>query len=90
MEITTIDIAFVLATVAFFKANLNLKGGTILFSAFLAVLFVAFIPDLVALYPAAAPYVEKIIFIVKLFLTAPGVWDLGTQIGSKIKNLPVG
>lgn len=71
-----IDITFVLAAVAFFKDRLNLKGNYVLLAAFVAVLFLAFLPDLVALAPQSAYAVEKIVFIVKLFLTAPGLWDL--------------
>lgn len=89
MEITVIDITFVLAVVAFFKERANLKGWYSIGAAFLAVLFIAFLPDIVALFPQAQAAVDKIVFIVKLFLTAPGIFDLVTNVGEKIRNAPV-
>lgn len=90
MEITVIDVTFVLAAVAFFKEHANLKGWYAIGAALVAVLFVAFLPDLVALFPQAQQAVDKIVFIIKLFLTAPGLFDLAADVGAKIKSAIVG
>lgn len=89
-NLNLIDVAFVIATVAFFKQQLGLKGWKNILSAFAAVLFVAFLPDLVALFPQSAAAVDKIVMIVKLFLSAPGIFDAAVDIGVKIKNASVG
>lgn len=85
-----IDVAFVIATVAFFKQQVGLKGWYAIASAFAATLFVAFLPDIVALFPQSAFAVDKIVLIVKLFLSAPGLFDAIVDIGAKIKNASVG
>lgn len=86
-----IDVTFVIAVVAFVRARApQLKGDAVLGVAFAAVLFAAFLPDIVALFPQYAPAIEKAINILKLFLSAPGIWDAAAALGSKIKNTPVG
>lgn len=85
-----IDVAFVIATVAFFKAQFGLKGWYAIGTALVTTLFLSFLPNLVALYPAAGPAIEKVIGIVKLFLAAPGLFDAAVDLGSKIKNSAVG
>jgi len=80
-----IDVAFVIATVAFFKNRTNLKCWTAIATAFITVLFLAFLPDVVALFPGSQYAVEKIVMIVKLFLSAPGLYDAVIDVGSKIK-----
>ena len=81
-----LDIAFVLAAVAFFKERLNLKGWGAIGAALVATLVVAFIPELLAAFPLAAPYLEKVIRIVELFLMAPGIFDLAVDVGTKINK----
>ncbi len=85
-----IDVAFVIATVAFFKNRANLKGWNAIAMAFVTVLFLVFLPDLVALFPASQYAVEKIVMIVKLFLSAPGLYDAVIDVGSKIKLAATG
>lgn len=85
-----IDVAFVIAAVAFFKNRAGLKGWSAIATAFASVLFVAFLPDLVALFPGSEYAVVKIVTIVKLFLSAPGLYDAAIDIGSKIKKAAVG
>ena len=85
-----IDVAFVIATVAFFKQQAGLKGWANLGVAFVTVVFLAFLPDLVALIPGSAYVVEKIVTIVKLFFAAPGLFDAAVDIGAKIKNAAIG
>lgn len=84
-----IDVAFVIAAVAFFKQQFSLKGWYAILSAFVATLFVAFLPDLVTLFPQSAFAVDKIVIIVKLFLSAPGLFDAAVDIGTKIKKAAV-
>jgi len=75
-----IDVAFVLGAVAFFKKQFNLSGWQPVLVAFLAVLGVSFIPELVAAFPQAAPILEKVVRVVQLFLTAPGLFDLAVDL----------
>jgi len=81
-----LDTAFVLAAVAFFKERLGLKGWYVIGAALVATLAVAFIPELLAAFPLAAPYLEKIIRIIELFLLAPGLFDLAVDVGKKISD----
>jgi hypothetical protein len=35
-------------------------------------------------FPLAAPYLEKVIRVVELFLIAPGLFDLAVDVGRKV------
>lgn len=85
-----IDVAFVIATVAFFKQQAGLKGWANLGVAFVTILFLVFLPDIVTLFPGSAYVVEKIITVVKLFFSAPGLFDTAVDIGAKIKKAAAG
>jgi len=78
-----IDVAFVLAAVAFVKAQFGLKGWGAVGLAFVLSLGLAFVPELLAAFPLAAPNIEKVILIIQLFLTAPGLFDLAKEFNSK-------
>lgn len=86
-----IDVTFIIAVVAFIRARApKLQGDAVLFVALLVTLAAAFIPDVAALFPQYQEYIERAINIIKLFLSAPGLWDAAAALGSKIKNTPVG
>jgi hypothetical protein len=70
-----LDAAFVIAAVAFFKAQMELTGRKVLLAAFGVVLFVAIEPPIVALFPLAAPVISAVVGAVKLFITAAGSVD---------------
>ena len=78
-----IDVPFILAVVAFFKNRFNLRGDSVLFVAFLAVLLVSFTPDIIHAFPQAVPYLERIIQLGKLFFMAPGLYDLAVDFQEK-------
>lgn len=81
-----LDTVFVLAAVAFFKERFGLLGWKAILVALVASLVVVFIPDILAAFPLAAPYLEKVIEVVKLFLIAPGLFDLAVNVGQKIQS----
>lgn len=86
-----VDVTFIIAVVAFIRARAPyLKGDAVLGLAFAIALLAAFLPDVAALFPQYQEVIEKAINIVKLFLSAPGIWDAAAALGSKIKNAPVG
>lgn len=76
MEQIIFDGVFVLAAVAFFKERTGLRGWYAIGAAFVASLLVVFLPELAGLFPNSAATVEKVITVVKLFLTVPGLYDL--------------
>lgn len=71
MEIA-LSIAFVIAAVAFFKEQLKFGGYWSLLAAFVIVLIVAWLPELVAFFPASGPFVDKFVLVVQLFIGAVG------------------
>lgn len=85
-----VDVTFVIAVVAFIRARSALRGDAVLGVALAVTLFAAFLPDIAAFFPEYQWIIEKVIVIVKLFLSAPGIWDAAAALGSKIKNSPVG
>lgn len=86
-----IDVTFVIAVVAFIRARAPyLKGDAVLGVAFAIALIAAFLPDVAAFFPQYQWAIEKTVTIVKLFLSAPGIWDAAAALGEKIKNAPVG
>ena len=78
-----LNVAFVISAVAFFKERLQLKGYWPIGAAFLVSLVVAFTPDLIALFPAMQIYLEKLVTVVALFISAPGIFDLATDVTTK-------
>jgi len=81
-----LDTVFVLAAVAFFKERFGLFGWRAIVAALVASLVVVFLPDALALFPAAVPYVDKLVLVVKLFLVAPGLFDLAVDLGNKLQS----
>lgn len=79
MEIV-LNVAFVIAAVAFFKQQFHLSGWQPIVCAFVLALLVAFLPDIYLLLPVAKPIVEKVVFVIALFLAAPGVFDLAVDL----------
>ena len=78
-----VDVAFVLAVVAFFKAQFALKGLAPIGAAFAVAAFVVFLPDLVALVPGSSDVVQRVADLLKVFLAAPGLFDLAVNLKSK-------
>ena len=85
-----IDVAFVLAVTAFLKEQLGLSGKKVLLAAFLAVLFVMYVPLVTAMFPVVAPWLDQFVQAVMLFMTAAGSFDLVANLGSKIRNSSAG
>lgn len=81
-----LSVAFVVAAVAFFKERFGLFGWQALLSAFGVCLVVAFLPDLEALLPQYSAAIDKIVLIVTLFISAPGIFDLAVDVGKKVQQ----
>lgn len=78
-----LDVAFIVACVAFFKEQLDVKGKIVLLYVFLVALAVAFAPLLVASFPVAGPYIEAVLKVVGLMLAAAGSWDALRQLAAR-------
>lgn len=74
MEIV-LDVAFVVAVVAFIKTQFEVTGKAVLFWAFVVCLVIGFAPLVAGLIPAISPFLEVLIKVVVLFLSAAGSWD---------------
>lgn len=83
MDTFVVDTVFVLSVVQFFKTRYDLRGDMPLLVAFVVILALLFVPDLLALVPQLAPYADKVILLVKLFLTAPGLFDFAVEMKSR-------
>jgi cell division protein FtsW (lipid II flippase) len=70
-----LDVAFVLAVVAFLKKQFILDGNVVLVVAFLIALAVAAAPLIGGLVPAAAPWIKILLDTFVLFLGAAGSFD---------------
>lgn len=81
-----LDAAFVIAAVAFFKDKMGLTGNATLLAAFVAVLFVALAPPLVAMFPASGPLLTAIVDAVKLFIVAAGGVDFAKYVIAKARE----
>lgn len=73
-----LDVAFVLAVVAFLKEQFKLKGGAVLFFAFVICLLYALAPIVNQMYPNISPFVKALWDTFVLFLGAAGSFDLVT------------
>ena len=84
---STIDaslIAYVLLITGFFKQQFNLNGKMVLLVGFILTVVFGFLPDIEALLPAAAIYIDKFFLIVKVFLSSAGLFDTLVNVGAKI------
>lgn len=70
-----LDVAFVIALVAFVKTQMGLTGRAVLFVAFLICVIFGIAPLIAALIPVAAPFIDVILKICVLFFGAAGSWD---------------
>lgn len=75
MEINLLDVAFIVAVTAFFKAQFGLEQGKALLAAFGVALFVGFAPLVAVQFPLVAPWVAALFNVVKIFLAAAGSYD---------------
>lgn len=75
-----IDVAFVIAAVAFVKAQFGLKGWGAIGLAFALSLGLSFLPELYAAFPQYQAAFQKVVGLVQLFLTAPGLFDLTKEL----------
>lgn len=78
-----LDVAFVVAIVAFLKEQFGLTGKIVLLYAFLVALFFGFAPLIAELIPVAAPFIVVIVKVAVLFLGAAGSWDAVKQLTAK-------
>jgi hypothetical protein len=82
MENEILTVAFVIAITAFFKDKMGLKGWWVLLAAFLVLLFLTYIPVVIALYPPAAPWLTPLVRLITVVLAAVGSVDFVKMIRS--------
>lgn len=70
-----LTIAFIIAVTAFFREQFGLSGKASLGCAFVVALIVGLAPQLAATIPALAPWIEAVIRVIVLFLSAAGSVD---------------
>lgn len=78
-----LDVAFVIAVVAFIKEQFGVTGKTVLLWAFLVCVVIGVAPLIASAFPIAAPYISVVLKIVVLFLAAAGSWDGARQLTVK-------
>lgn len=74
-----LTVAFVIAVTAFFKEQFGFSGKVSLAAAFVVSLVVGLAPLLGTQFPGLAPWIEQIVGIVVLFLSAAGSVDAISQ-----------
>jgi hypothetical protein len=74
-----LDVAFVIASVAFFKKQFNVKDGIALLLAFATALIIGLAPIIAGMLPITGPFIEVVIKVIVLFLTAAGSVDFTTE-----------
>lgn len=75
MEITVLDVAFVVAVTAFFKTQFGWEHKAALAAAFGVSLLVGVAPQVSAALPAVAPWIDSVLRVVVIFLSAAGSYD---------------
>lgn len=78
-----LDVAFVIAVVAFLKEQFSLKGSAVIAWAFVVTLIFGFAPLIATMLPPIAPFVDALLKVVVLFLGAAGSWDAVRSIARK-------
>ena len=70
-----LSVAFVIATVAFFKEQFKLQGNQALTCAILVCTIISIAPILAQSVPPLTPYLMAAINVLKLFFAAAGSYD---------------
>jgi hypothetical protein len=79
-------VAFVIAWVAFFTTQFNLKGNIALLCAFFVALLFGLAPLASAAYPSIAPFLDVILNTILLTVSAAGGYDIIMKVASKVSN----
>jgi len=80
---TVLDVAFVIALVAFLKTQFGLAGPTVLIAALIIALGFGFAPLIAEMIPSAAPFIQVIVTTLTIFFAAAGSWDAVRSITKK-------
>lgn len=72
-----IDIAFIVAVVAFFRERVQLRGWRVLVLAFVVTLFFNIAPLVAELFPIVSPWLNAVLSSIVLFIAAAGSVDFG-------------
>lgn len=80
---TVLDIAFVIALVAFLKQQFGLTGATVLIAAFIIALGFGLAPLVMGMFPSAEPFIQVILTTCTLFFGAAGSWDAAVALKLK-------
>lgn len=87
MEISVLDVAFVLAVTAFLKEQFGFENKVALGAAFAVSLIVGLAPQIAALVPAFAGWFDAVLNVVKIFLAAAGSYDFAVGLLRKREEL---
>ena len=90
MDISILDVAFIVAVTAFFKEQFGIADKHALAAAFLVSLVVGLAPQFALAFPVAEPWIAAVLNVVKLFLGAAGSYDLAIGLLRKREELGVG
>ena len=77
-------VAFVIAWVAFFTTQFNLKGNVALGCAFVVSLLFALAPLVNTAFPAVAPFLDVLLNTILLTISAAGGYNIIMKVASKI------
>jgi len=87
MELPTVNtVAFVVAWVAFFTTQFNLKGNIALGAAFVVSLLFALAPLANAAFPQAAPFIDVVLNTILLTVSAAGGYNFVMKVADRIKQ----
>lgn len=75
--IEPIDIAFVIAVVAFFRERVALRGVQVLIAAYVVTLLFNIAPLVAEFFPVVSPWLNAVLNSVVLFIAAAGSVDFG-------------
>ena len=84
---TILSVTFVIAVVAFFKAQLNLANDHALLAAFGVALVVGLAPQAAITFPILQPWVEAVLNVVVVFLSAAGSYDFAVGLMKKREEI---
>lgn len=83
MELSFVDVAFVIAAAAFFKAQFGLEKRGAIVASFALALLLNFAPLVAQRLPDLSPWLEAFLSTIKVFLTASGSFDLAVDLFKK-------
>jgi hypothetical protein len=86
MELSILDVAFVVAVTCFFKTQFGWAEKHALLAALGVALVVGLAPQVAVVLPAIEPWIAAVLNVIKIFLAAAGSYDFAANLVDRARS----